>query len=115
MKNNKLHIAKGFFLLLLSIVIVASSAGVSYTSEVTKVAISKKDKKTDKEEKVSVAHGLEAVVVSILNPDFEQEVFFSFIDFSPAKENCINILKRVLFSEKHFHTLFTNIISPNAP
>ena len=115
MKNNKLYIAKVVFLLLLSTAVVVSSIGAFHSSSITKAKTTKEEKKKENEEKVSVAHGLEAVVVSFINPDFAKYVLFSFFDFSPKQERSINTLRNFILSGKHFHTLFTNIISPNAP
>lgn len=118
MKSNKPHIAKRFFLLLLSLVILTSSVGlcnVSHNVVAPQAKEAKGKKEGNKEESLSVAYGLEAVVVSLLTPDFEQEVVFNFFDFPPVIKISYQSINRVVYANKHFHTLFTNIISPNAP
>jgi hypothetical protein len=118
MQNNKLHIVR--FLLLLSLIasVILSSAGIYYTSKEVK-AISAKEKSKKKEEKqdekVSVATGTEAVVVSILNPDFLKGIVLFSVDFPFLPSEKVPTPKRFLVSFRYFNTLFTHIISPNAP
>ncbi len=118
MKDNKLHIAKGIFLLLLTVTLLFSSAGIYYVSKTTKTISVKEEKakkETGKKEQVSVAHVMEAVVVSVLYPDFAQYILVISFDFSVLTDKVILSPKRFLISEKYFRTLFTHIISPNAP
>ncbi len=118
MKDNKLHFTKGIFLLLLITVLMFSSAGTYYNSEIVKTA-SSKEKKTQKEEdqkeQISAAPFLEAVVVSILNPDFAPDILLVSFDFPVLAEELIGRAGHRIVSEKYFRTLFTHIISPNAP
>ena len=118
MKNNKLHIVR--FLLLLSLIlsVIISSAGIYYTSKEVKAVSAKEKTKKEEEkqdEKVSVAAGTEAVVVSILNPDFLKGIVFFSFDFPLLSNREVLTPKRVLVSFRYFNTLFTHIISPNAP
>ena len=118
MKDNKLHITKGLFLLLLTVTLLFSSAGIFYVSKTTKVTFVKEEKAkkgTGKEEQVSVSHAIVAVVVSILNPDFAKEILFTPFNFSFQPDKEILTPKKIFISEKYLRTLFTHIISPNAP
>jgi hypothetical protein len=117
MRDNKLHIAKGFFLLLLTVTLLFSSAGIYYVSKTVKTVSSKeeKDKKENqKEEKVFTA-AKDAVLVSISNPDFVKEVLLVSFYFPVLTNEVTLTSKKVFSSEKYFRTLFTHIISPNAP
>jgi hypothetical protein len=118
MKHNKLHIAKGFFLLLLTVALLFSSVGVYSVSKTSK-PLSAKESKTKKEDKqgkeVFVSPTLEAVVVSILNLDFVKDIVFISFDFSILSQEEVIVPKRITIAEKYFRTLFTHIISPNAP
>ncbi len=118
MNRNKKHIAKGLFLLLLTLTVFLSSAGVYHSSVKTQKEITRKEKtsKSDpKEERVSASPNFEAVVVSFISPDFAKEILFTTFDFSPLVEKVILTSKRPVISEKYFRTLFTHFISPNAP
>ncbi len=118
MKRNKSHIAKGLFLLLLTVAILFSATGIYHVSKATK-SLSVKEEKTKKEEKQSkevlVSRTLEAVVVSILNLDFVKEIVFNSFQFSLIIQEELVVPQKTIISEKHFRTLFTHIISPNAP
>lgn len=122
MKHNKIHIAHGLFLLLLTVSILLSSAGLYAVSEAPakEIAIKTKGKSSatgqgQKEEKVSASPTFEAVVVSLINHDFAKEIFFYSFEFSPVLEKVTLAPKRYIISEKYFRTLFTHFISPNAP
>ncbi len=118
MQHNKLHIVRSLLLLSLILSVILSSAGIYYTSKEVKCisAKEKSKKKEDKQdEKVSVATGTEAVVVSILNPDFLKGIILFSFDFPLLAKEEVATPKRFLVSFKYFNTLFTHIISPNAP
>ncbi len=117
MKPNRSHIAKGIFLLLLVAAVFLSSAGIYASSVRTHKEIAKKDQSetSSKQEQVSASPAFEAVVVSLISPDFTQEIIFHTIDFSPLVEKVLLTSNRSIVSEKYFRTLFTHFICPNAP
>jgi hypothetical protein len=118
MQNNKLHIVRSLLLLSLIISVILSSAGIYYTAkEVKSISAKEKSKKKEEkqDEKVSVATGTEAVVVSILNPDFLKGIILFSFDFPILNNKAVLTPKKFLVSFRYFNTLFTHIISPNAP
>ena len=118
MKNTKLHIVSLFTLSLLAGVVLISAVGVFYQArEVKTLSVGKKNSEEDKkqEKKISAAHGLEAVVVSVLDLDFGKEAVLTRPEILFLFRKAILVPKRFLISEKYFDTLFTHIISPNAP
>jgi hypothetical protein len=116
MNLKRIHIAKAFFLLLLTVSILLTSAGIySASANTVKEPVKKGAASNTKQEKVTAAPTFEAVVVSFLCPEFAKEIFFFSFDFSPVLEKITLTTKRSIISEKYFHTLFTHFISPNAP
>lgn len=119
MNHNKLHSVRGFFLLLLTLAVFLSSAGIYSASVRTEKEISYKvssgKPSKDKEEKVTASPNFEAVVVSLIYPDFAKEILFYTFDFSVVTEEVLLPRQRSVISEKYFRTLFTHFISPNAP
>jgi hypothetical protein len=117
MKHSKAHSIKGFFLLLLTVTVFLSSAGLYYANVKTEKEITKKvsSEDTSKEEKVTASPTFEAVVVSLIHHDFAKEILFYTFDFFIVVEKAILPSQRFVVSEKYFRTLFTHFISPNAP
>jgi hypothetical protein len=118
MKNNTRYIAKGFFMLLLATCLLISSAGLHHSSSVPKnIASPKKEtsKGKNEEKKVSMGHGIEAVIGSILNHDFIKYSECLSFDFSFLQTKSVTIAKKFFIAEKYRSILFTHIISPNAP
>ena len=118
MKHSKTNIAKGFFLLLLTVTILLSSASIYHVSASTKPVSAKEDKskkETKQEEQTVVVPAQEAVTGSVLNLDFVKEIVFTSFNLVVSNHEEIKTLKRSVISEKYFRTLFTHIISPNAP
>ena len=120
MKHSKIHSIKGLFLLLLTVTVFLSSAGVYYASVKTEKEISQKipskdSKDKSREARVAASPNFEAVVVSFIHPDFAKEILFYTFDFTIAIEEVLLPGQRFIVSEKYFRTLFTHIISPNAP
>lgn len=123
MRHSRIHIAHGFFLLLLAVSILLSSAGLYAVSDISSKEMaaakakggSSADSQSQKQEKVSASPTFEAVVVSLINHDFAKEILFYAFDFSPVLEKVTLAPKRYIISEKYFRTLFTHFISPNAP
>lgn len=117
MRFSKTHSLKGFFLLLLTMTIFLSSAGMYYASAKTEKHISKKvsAEKETKEERVTASPNFEAVVVSLIHHDFSKEFVFSSFEFSLLLKEVVLPPQRSIFEGKYFRTLFTHFISPNAP
>ena len=119
MQPNKIHIVRFFLLLSLVVSVIVSSAGIYYTSNKIVKSVSAKESSKKKEEKqdekVSVATGTEAVVASLLNPDFIKGIFLFSFDFPLPENKVVLEPKRFPVSFRYFNTLFTHIISPNAP
>ncbi len=117
MKNSNLHIFKWISLVLLTVSILVASKGIPYvsiTQKEHKASDQKTKEQSEKNEQVSISNGLEAIVASTLNPDFAKYLFFDSFHFSNININATVLTKRVV-AEKYFRTLFTHIISPNAP
>lgn len=117
MKNKNLHRTLIFGLLLLAGSILLSSIGSFYHKSENLVSVEKKNATEDKkqEEKVSANYGLEAVVVSATNLDFYKEALFLKPEIFFIIQKAILTTGYSIFLEKYFNTLFTHIISPNAP
>ncbi len=118
MKHNNRHITKGVFLLLLTVAVFLTSVGIHYTaSSLDREEISSKttSDNSPKEERVSASPNFEAVVVSLIHPDFAKEILFYSFEFAPFTETILLPSQRSIISDKYFRTLFTYFISPNAP
>lgn len=117
MKSKNLHRTLIFSLLLLAGSILLSSIGSFYHKSENLVSIETKKTAENKkqEEKVSTNYGLEAVVVSVSHLDFHKEVLFLKPEIVFVFQKAIITTCGSIFLEKYFNTLFTHIISPNAP
>ncbi|HSZ25817.1 MAG TPA: hypothetical protein VK766_08875 [Cytophagaceae bacterium] len=114
------NIAKGVFLPLLVAAILMSSTGIYQTSKTKGKSVSasstNEEKSKKKEEKITVAPEIVAVVVSILSLGFVKDFLLLAFDFSWTSHTPFFFSdKRIVIAEKYFDTLFTHIISRNAP
>ena len=100
MNHNKLHSVKGLFLLLLTLTVFLSSAGIYIASAKPQKEISRKvsSPKQSKEERVTASPNFEAVVVSLIHPDFAKEILFYSFDFSIVTEEVLLPRQRSVIS-----------------
>jgi hypothetical protein len=124
-KQTKSHIVRFLPLLLVVALMLLSSSGTYYLvpKTVLKEVSARKASSTEtaskeaghSDQQVKVAPSIEAVVVSLFAPDFAKEIIFSALEFAPLVEKKLAVATGYVPAEKYFRTLFTHIISPNAP
>jgi len=118
-KNSKLHIIRTYTLLLLTLVFLFTASGAYSNSINTKATTestqkSTQNKKENKEE-ATVSPTIEAVVVSTLNPEFVKAIVFTLAVVLPVEQTERIVCNHSIVATNYFETLFTHIISPNAP
>jgi len=116
-KKNLLHTIRLTVLSVLTWVVFGAAVGSYWPKQQpteSKQECTKKQGQTPKNE-LTVSPSAEAVVVSNLAPDFSKAVFFSFQSILPFTFLIFEPSYLAVSTNHLFKTLFTHIISPNAP